>query len=215
MDIHYKKIISLFFAALSICVCVICTSCSDTMVELPTLYPKIIYSYDNSETAPDSVLSIYSEVKNDAVRLSSMTVEHADSGLSWYIKPVTVLSDAKGRQYAGSSNLKMPEGENFPEGLYTIIYKDYAGNTKISTFTLENTVLERMPDKAEGNGKYIVYNETKDVLYISSDTTESSDTIEKLSSKYPDAETIREYISDIRKKAVYILPEEPIRIEYE
>lgn len=211
MDIQYKKIISLFFAAVSICVCVICTSCSDTMVELPTLYPKIIYSYDNSESEPDSVLSIYSEVTSDAVRLSSMTVENAGSGLSWYVDPVTVLSDAKGRQYAGSSNLKMPEGEHFPEGLYTITYKDYAGNTKLATFSLENTVLENMPERNTGNCKYIVYNQTKDVLYITSDTSDSSDTIEKLSNKYPDAQTIREYISDIRKKAVYILPEEPVR----
>lgn len=215
MDIQYKKIISLFFAALSICVCVVCTSCSDTMVELPTLYPKIIYTYDYPDCKPEAVLSVYSEVTSDAVRLSSMKVEHAASGLSWNVKPVTVLSDAKGKQYAGSSNLKMPEGKAFPEGLYTIIYRDYAGNTKTSTFTLENTMLENMPANAEINGKYIVYNQTKDVLYISSDTVESKDSIEKLSSKYPDAETVREYISDIRKKAVYILPEEPIRTVYE
>lgn len=215
MDIQLKKIISLIFAAVSICICVVCTSCSDTMVELPVLYPKIIYSYENDEAEPDSVLSIYSQVKEDAVRLSSMTVEHADSGLSWYVEPVNVLSDSKGTQYAGSSNLKMPEGQHFPEGLYTIIYKDYAGNTEISTFSLEKTALEQMPESTGTNRKYIVYNRTKDVLYISSDTPETSDSIEKLSSKYQDAETIREYISDIRKKAVYILPEQPVRTDNE
>lgn len=181
------------------------------MVELPTLYPKIIYSYEFEDATPDSVLSIYSEVTSDAVRLSSMTVQHAASGLSWYIKPVDILKDSKGRQYAGCGSLKMPEGEAFPEGLYTIIFKDYAGNTSISTFSLENSTLEHMPERAVNNQKYIVYNQEKDVLYISSDTSETSDSIEKLSTKYPKAETIREYISDIRKKAVYILPEEPIR----
>lgn len=211
MDIQYRKIISLILAALSICICVICTSCSDTMVELPVLYPKVIYSYDSDTTEPDFVLSIYSQVKSDAVRLSSMTVQHGESGLSWYIQPVSIMTDSKGVQYAGSSNLKMPEGQHFPEGLYTIIYKDYTGNTEVSTFTLENTVLEQMPESAGVHAKFIVYNNRQDVLYISSDTNDVSDTMENLSARFADADIIREYISDIRKKAVYILPAQTVR----
>lgn len=211
MDIQFKKIISLFFAAVSICICVICTSCSDTMVEMPVMYPKIIYSYSAKEAAPDAVLSIYSQVTDEAVRLSSMTVQHNASGLSWYVKPLSVMKDSRGTDYAGCSSLKMPEGEKFPTGLYTIIFKDYAGNTEIQTFTLEDTYLERMPEKAEYNRKFIVYDKSENVLYISADDAETSDTVESLSSRYPKGESVREYISDIRKKAVYILPEESLR----
>lgn len=208
MDIQFKKIISLFFAALSICICVICTSCSDTMVDMPVLYPRIIYSYSNENDVPEAVLSVFSEVSSEAERLSSMTVRHNASGLSWNVQPVNVLNDAKGKLYAGTNNLRMPEGENFPEGLYTIIFRDYAGNTNVSTFTLEKTYLEHMPDRPESHKKYIVYDKNKNVLYISADSNDTSDTINKLSSKYPKASTMREYISDIRKKAVYVLPEE-------
>ncbi len=209
MDIQFKKIISLFFAAVSICICVIFTSCSDTMVELPTLYPRIIYSYSNETDDPDAVLSVFSEVSSDAVRLSSMTVQHNASGLSWFVKPVNVIQDSKKKQYAGSSNLKMPENQEFPEGIYTIIFRDYAGNTSVSTFNLEKTKRESIPERADTHKKYIVYDKNGSVLYISADSNDTSDTIERLSSKYQDAETMREYISDIRKKAVYILPEEP------
>lgn len=208
MDIQYKKIISLFFAALSICICVICTSCSDTNVDLPTLYPRIIYLYPNDKDTPEVFLSVYSEVSSDAERLSSLKVQHAESGLSWQIQPVQILKDSKGKTYAGSNSIKMPENEAFPEGIYTVIFTDYAGNTSVSTFTLGKTALEKMPSASEKNKKYIVYDKNGNVLYISSDSNNTSDTVKALSSKYPKAKTVREYVSDIKKKAVYILPEE-------
>lgn len=215
MDIQFKKIISLFFAAVSICICVIFTSCSDTMVELPTLYPRVIYSYSSEEKVPDAVLSVFSEVSSEAVRLSSMTVQHNASGLSWFVQPVSVVQDSKKKQYAGSANLKMPDGQEFPEGIYTIIFRDYAGNTNVSTFTLEKTMRDTIPERPESHKKYIVYDKEGCILYISSDTNDTSDTIDRLSRKYNDAYSMREYISDIRKKAVYILPSEPAGIENE
>lgn len=208
MDIHFKKILTFFLFVLSICICVVFTSCSDTMVEMPALYPRIIYSYESENASPDIVLSIFSEVSSDAVRLSSMTVQHNSSGLSWFVKPVTVLEDTKGKIYAGSDALKMPENEKFPEGLYTIIFRDYAGNTNLSSFKLEDTFLDHQPERAVSNKKFIVYDKNGKVIYISADKNETSDNAEKLSQKYSDADTIREYISDMRKKAVYILPEE-------
>lgn len=211
MDIQFKKILSLFFAALSICICVICTSCSDIMPELQITYPRVVYLYNSEDTEPDAVLSVFSEVHSEAVRLSSMTVQHKASGLCWYVKPVDILKGVDKKEYAGCCNLKMPEGEQFPEGVYTIIFTDYAGNTSISNFTLDDSVLEKMPDKATVNKKFIVFDEDRSVLYITADSNDSSDTVEQLSKKYPEGQTVREYISDVRKKAVYVLPEESLR----
>lgn len=211
MDVQFKKIISLFFAVLSICVCVICTSCSDMMPELTVVYPKIIYSYEQADATPDAVLSVYAEVGTDAARYSSMTVQHGASHLLWEIKPVTVLSDGRGKQYAGYSSMKMPEGEQFPDGLYTIILKDYAGNTVISNFTLEQGILEKMPEKASVNRKYIVFDSERTVIYVSADRNDTSDSPEELSIRFPKAEYLREYISDLSRKTVCILPEEPVR----
>lgn len=208
MDIRFKRILTLFFATLSICMCVIFTSCSDTMVELPVLYSRIIYSYESDGADPDVTLSVFSEVSSEAVRLRSMTVQHNDSGLSWFVDPVDVIQDSKKKNYAGSGNLKMPEGQQFPEGLYTVIYRDYAGNTSVSTFSLSNTEVGNMPSRATANRKYIVYDKNGEILYVSNDSKDTDDSIEKLSSKYSKAKTMREYITDSRKKAVYILPKE-------
>ena len=96
-------------------------SCSQNTPELTTTDYSVIFDYENDETPPEARLSVFASSASDVRRYEKIRIKSLDTGLYWEADNIACL-ESESIQWAGCSNLRAPENEQFPTGRYEITY---------------------------------------------------------------------------------------------
>ncbi|MDY2843020.1 MAG: hypothetical protein SOT81_03430 [Treponema sp.] len=152
--------------------CISLFSCAVDEAEISTASGSLILDYENDESVPDSRLAVFIQTKNSVQRTDSFSAENLDSGYIWNV-PSPSLFETDTRQFAYSTNLKAPDGENIPKGIYKIVYNDAAGNSDEFSLKIDydDKLLEQKASEIAGliSGKtenLAVYDEADELIYF-------------------------------------------------
>ena len=110
-------------------------SCSDSEADVVSATASAVFDFYDAENPPSQRLAVFFQVSNEVQRTESFVVSHADSGYSWNVAKPGIFTGMN-KSYAYSVNLNAPEGESIPNGLYSVIYQDAAGNEDTITFSV-------------------------------------------------------------------------------
>lgn len=110
-------------------------SCSESEADVVSASGTAVFDFADSESAPSMRLAVFLQVTNEVQRTESFTVSHAESGYSWTVAKPGIFTGMN-KSYAYSANLTAPEGKAIPEGAYSAIYYDAAGNQDEAPFSL-------------------------------------------------------------------------------
>ena len=124
----------LLFPLIFVLVSVFLNSCSQVTPELSLTEYSIIFDYEDEEAAPQARLSVFSSSVSDVRRYSKIKITSLDTGLSWETDNIVRMENEE-VQWAGCTNLVVPEDEKLPVGKYEITY--YNADEKECTVNLE------------------------------------------------------------------------------
>lgn len=149
-------------------------SCSQNTPEMRNVSYSVIYDYEDGETNPDARLSLFIESESDVRRYERIVVKSNNQGYIWDIDDIKKVQ-LDNIQYAGVTNLKVPENEIIPSGTYvikcinadeketelnvTINYDDVFYELK------ESEVAEKMREK-NGFKKIAIYDKDNIMIYF-------------------------------------------------
>lgn len=134
MGIHFRAISRI----ISLCIVIFLVSCAQSGPVIHTSTVKLLRVQEESGEFVErlSVFVLFED--DDGIEdFASITVRHDDTGLFWLLEADDTVVRLRGSdRWNGSSELAPPPGSVFPEGDYTIIAQDLAGNEALQTFSL-------------------------------------------------------------------------------
>ncbi len=110
-------------------------SCSDSSAEIISATGTVVFDYKDSESKPDVYLSVYLQTESEAQRANFVKVYSPDKKYSWNIAEPVIFS-GNNKSYAGYSVLRFLDGKELPCGVYSVEYRDAAGEQSKSTFSI-------------------------------------------------------------------------------
>lgn len=177
-------------------------SCAVDEAEISSASLSLLLEYSSGENFPDARLAVFIQTKNSVQRTESFSVENLNSSFIWNVGKPGIF-ESGGKQYAYSTFLKAPDGENIPKGDYKIVYNDAAGNS--SEFTVQMNYDENLlkkksseiessiPEKVEN---VALYDDMNELIYFG-----------KNKSGWTSNEAIlKEYKSAVSKRICYSTP---------
>ena len=179
MDINHSKLKISFFSILAILLFV---SCQQTLPELTQSNYSVIFDYKDEESLPTSRLSVFVESSSDVRRYNHIQVSSKESDLTWNIDEISRIT-SNGIQWAGNTNLVVPENQVIPQGIYELIYfnaddksdKEYIDvsyDPKIYSLNCKE-LIEYMKNKPSVS-EIIIYDAEGKVLYYGNKLSEFS-----------------------------------------
>lgn len=115
---RFNKILAGFIVLITIFFSV---ACSQSTPELRNTNYSIIFDYTKPGEAPEVRLSVFVESEGDVRRSERMCITSNEAGYIWDFDDIKKI-EINDIQYAGSTNLVVPENEKLPNGSYTVKY---------------------------------------------------------------------------------------------
>lgn len=154
------------------------TGCSQSAPELTIANYSVIFEYEDNETLPSSRLCIFMESDSDVNRYDRIQIQSLDNGYIWDFKDFSkiILNE---RQWAGNTNLVVPEDEIIPTGNYEVTYfnADEKETKVYVTVSYDTSIYDLLSDELEtkmkNNGaikKIAVYDNNDVLLYYGEKT---------------------------------------------
>ena len=147
-------------------------SCSETEADVVSASVSTVFDFADNESNPSVRLAVFLQVTNEVQRTESFTISNESSGYSWTVAKPGIFSGLN-KNYAYSANLKAPEGAEIPIGLYSVTYKDAAGNQDEIKFSVHYNK-DLLTAKSENcrellpnaNENVAVYDDSGELLYM-------------------------------------------------
>lgn len=214
---NFSKFFLIFTASFALFI-----SCSQNLPELTASDYSVIFDYSDNETLPEARLSVFATSESDVRRYERIQITSLDTGYTWETNQIARLSDEE-TQWAGCTNLKAPEDEKLPTGIYEVIY--YNADEKEYKLTLDvkydielyNVLLPSLPDfMAENRGieKIAVYDKEHILIYFG-ERTEEFKTTRDIWNKYREASFYQIIWYSSNGNVICITPEKPVSPEAE
>lgn len=112
-----NKLILLF----SVIISILFLSCSQNAPELSLGNYSVIFDYPEKNCYPNSRLSLFVEAQSDIRRFDKIQVKSLETEYVWIIDDIAKV-EFNNQQWAGTTNLVVPETEIIPTGSYEIIF---------------------------------------------------------------------------------------------
>ncbi len=217
MDINHSKLKISFFSILAILMFV---SCQQTLPELTQSNYSVIFDYKDEESLPTSRLSVFVESSSDVRRYNRIQVSSKESDLTWNIDEISRIT-SNGIQWAGNTNLVVPENQVIPQGIYELIYfnaddksdKEYIDvsyDPKIYSLNYKE-LIEYMKNKPSVS-EIIIYDAEGKVLYYGNKLSEFSN-VRGIWNVYSNAVTYQDILCLPGRYTICILPEKKVQLE--
>lgn len=165
------KILQLLFITFVLFVCF--SSCTQVTPELRNSNYSVIFRFNDTESNPDVRLSVFVESDSDVRRFDRIVIKSLESGFIWDTSDIKKI-EVDNIQYAGVTNLIVPENEVIPTGKYLITCINADEKTTELQFVVsydeifytlkEKEVEERISEK-NGLNKIAIYDKDKNIIY--------------------------------------------------
>ena len=161
----------------------------------------------SDEQSPAVVsLSVFIQSDSEVRKIDSLTLTNVNSSLSWTSRTIELLQGKNNKFWAGYSNFKAVQGTFFPQGRYTVLIEDKAGNESESSFILnipeeiKKGNLKSIRAYLSGNSvqflkNIAIYDGENNLLFLGEEN-ENFSTDEQFIKKYPEG---------VKKRPVYLI----------
>ncbi len=194
--------------------------CQQTLPELTQSNYSVIFDYKDEESLPTSRLSVFMESSSDVRRYNHIKVSSKESELSWYIDDISCVT-SNGIEWAGNTNLVVPENQKIPQGIYEVIYFnaddksdkeiiDISYDSKIYALKYEE-LIQYMKDKSAVS-EIVIYDEDGKILYYGNKLSEFSN-VRGIWNAYSNAATYQDILSLPGRYTICILPLKKVELE--
>lgn len=112
-------------------------SCSDNSPDVASLSAMTVIEFKDGSSLPSMRLSLFAQTLSDIQRAKSLKVVSNQTGLSWYCSDIIKFRENNKKNWAGSTKLIPLEGSLIPEGSYSVIYTDSAGEKWEGSFNVK------------------------------------------------------------------------------
>ena len=175
-------------------------SCQQTLPELIQSNYSVIFDYSEEDAEnPDSRLSIFMQSDSDVRRYQHIKVTSQETGYIWDFDEISLIKN-ESSQWAGNTNLKAPENQIIPKGLYEIIYYNAdEENEKIQMhINYDSSIYEKTYDEIEDYmtkksavKNIAIYDESGILLYYG-ERNEGLKTVRDIWNVYSNADTYQD-----------------------
>lgn len=158
-------------------------SCSQNLPDVARIDYSVIFDFQDDENLPNARLSVFVESYSDVRRVEKITITSTKNQFCWQINNPDLIEN-KGTQWCGNANLKMPNKDFFPLGIYKVQYENSDENSDNDKFTLNydtkiyNQKATEIPDFLRGKNaknKIIIYDMEKTIIYFGERKKEMKD----------------------------------------
>lgn len=101
--------------------CMIGTGCTQVTPELTDASYSVIFEYQDENSLPDSRLSFFMESQTEVARYDRIKVHAIENDYIWDFNEISKISFSD-KEWAGNTNLVVPENEMIPTGNYEITF---------------------------------------------------------------------------------------------
>lgn len=176
MNKKITKFIPLFLTSLIL----LFIGCTQVTPELTQANYSVIFEYDDETDVPASRLSLFVESNTNVRRYDRIKITSLETGYIWDFTEIAKMSYDE-EEWAGNTNLVVPENEIIPCGNYEVTY--YNADEKETTIYVTvsydtdfyDISIDDLPEAIEtknGYCKIAIYNEDKAMLYFGNKTSE-------------------------------------------
>lgn len=164
-----SKLILIF----SLLITILLLSCSQNVPELVSGNYSVIFEYPEEEFYPNSRLSIFVEAQSDVRRFEKIQIKSLETDYIWYVDDIAKV-ELNDQQWAGTTNLVVPEDEIIPSGTYEItFYNADEKSEKIyitidydtSLYDVETEKVSEVIKKQNGINNIAIYDDTDVLIY--------------------------------------------------
>lgn len=165
---------------LSLLITILFLSCSQNVPELVSGNYSVIFEYPEEECYPNSRLSIFVEAQSDVRRFEKIQIKSLETDYIWYVDDIAKV-ELNDQQWAGTTNLVVPEDEIIPSGTYEITF--YNADEKFekiyltidydtSFYDVETEHVAENIKKLNGINNIAIYDENNILIYYGERTKE-------------------------------------------
>ena len=195
-------------------------SCSQNTPEINSTDYSIVFDYSDENTVPLARLSVFVASSTDVRRCQRIKIKSLENGYYWDTREIALV-ESNDIQWAGCTNIVMPENEKLPTGIYEITY--YNADEKEVSFTLDikydisiyDLLLEDLQPfmrKNRGIERIAVYDKGHILIYFG-DRTEEFKTTRDIWNRYSNAATYQIIWYLQNGNIICIAPEKPVTPE--
>lgn len=181
-------------------------SCSDSVPKINGVNQSVIMDFSDEQSPAVVSLSVFIQSDSEVRKIDSLTLTNVNSSLSWTSRTIELLQGKNNKFWAGYSNFKAVQGTFFPQGRYTVLIEDKAGNESESSFILnipeeiKKGNLKSIRAYLSGNSvqflkNIAIYDGENNLLFLGEEN-ENFSTDEQFIKKYPES---------VKKRPVYLI----------
>lgn len=181
-------------------------SCSDSVPKINNVNQSVIMDFSDEQSPAVVSLSVFIQSDSEVRKIDSLTLTNVNSSLSWTSRTIELLQGKNNKFWAGYSNFKAVQGTFFPQGRYTVLIEDKAGNESESSFILnipeeiKKGNLKSIRAYLSGNSvqflkNIAIYDGENNLLFLGEEN-ENFSTDEQFIKKYPEG---------VKKRPVYLV----------
>lgn len=181
-------------------------SCSDSVPKINSVNQSVIMDFSDEQSPAVVSLSVFIQSDSEVRKIDSLTLTNVNSSLSWTSRTIELLQGKNNKFWAGYSNFKAVQGTFFPQGRYTVLIEDKAGNESESSFILnipeeiKKGDLKSIRAYLSGNSvqflkNIAIYDGENNLLFLGEEN-ENFSTDEQFIKKYPEG---------VKKRPVYLV----------
>lgn len=181
-------------------------SCSDSVPKINSVNQSVIMDFSDEQSPAVVSLSVFIQSDSEVRKIDSLTLTNVNSSLSWTSRTIELLQGKNNKFWAGYSNFKAVQGTFFPQGRYTVLIEDKAGNESESSFILnipeeiKKGELKSIRAYLSGNSvqflkNIAIYDGENNLLFLGEEN-ENFSTDEQFIKKYPEG---------VKKRPVYLI----------
>jgi len=181
-------------------------SCSDSVPKINSVNQSVIMDFSDEQSPAVVSLSVFIQSDSEVRKIDSLTLTNVNSSLSWTSRTIELLQGKNNKFWAGYSNFKAVQGTFFPQGRYTVLIEDKAGNESESSFILnipeeiKKGDLKSIRAYLSGNSvqflkNIAIYDDENNLLFLGEEN-ENFSTDEQFIKKYPEG---------VKKRPVYLV----------
>jgi len=192
-------------------------SCDSGDPEILTTNATSVFDFKDNKSSAQAHLSIFLSMNNQLQRTEAIEVFYKDKGYTWKISEPQ-LFESDGKKWAGSCNIRFPQGKSIENGLYIITYTDLGGN---EVQTTANVAFDKklLSCKASEVKKYIkepvtentaLYDENDNLIYFGKKKNQWNNDSDILKD-YKNAVSVRECYSSANSSVLCMMPVRKIK----
>ena len=218
----HRKLSKLKFFFFSLAGIIFFASCSQSVPELTKSNYSVVFDYLEGKDLPSARLSVFMESESDIRRYNRIQITSKESGFIWDFDEISKLS-SNGIQWAGNTNLIVPQNEEIPEGLYEIIYynADEKNNVVYMTISYDTNLYsmtsEEVSEYMKSNNaisEIVIYDADGNILYFGNKTQQFSN-VRGIWNTFSNADSYQEIWSTPGRFTICILPLKKVELSVE